>query len=563
MLRIPNPGSDIDGFIRIFRELFDALRTLETFDPDDMSRVLVERNLVTSSGFMGAAALARSYRRDRSRDALYNQSKMYSELLKALGWIHPTAQAALKFKFTYLGAHAAVARRDPVAFFSECLLGIVYPNKVLAARGDLRLRPFTAILRTMKALDGLLCRDEMIVGPLCLSDDRDEAAIDPMLEMLRRIRRNRSLFVELEQASRRWGITLNTMANYTRFPMAALRWTGWAERKRVSDIYGLSMPFLVLTDKGRRAIAHLDLLSDIRSDDVSSLSQDSKDSVVRLGFYQLLDRAGFDVRALDDQIDHDRRRAASALSLDDPRVLFSPFQELSLSYLATVFPDVSGATQRDESGSAWQARAERVTPVTFRVTVSTAAGHEASNQEVRQLFENVLSDAHDRKAAIDELSRRYRRSNRDEFYPLVASLFCALGYVCELSRPGVNAQRYDAIIRDSEHTIPIEIKSPGEEECLSVKAVRQALENKVVLLARRPFPTRRHTTSLVVGYKLPADRSEVFSLIRDIRSAYDLVIGILDFNSLLRLAAMTVLDGKRHDHNALTNLYGIADVSDV
>jgi hypothetical protein len=131
MLRFPNPGSDISSFIRVYQELFDSLRHLSTFKLDDMSKVLVQRNLATSSGFMGEEALVRSWREDRSRDSLYNQSKSYSELYKLLGWIHPTPQSALQFRFTYLGAHVAEAWRDPVAIFRESILGIAYPNAIL------------------------------------------------------------------------------------------------------------------------------------------------------------------------------------------------------------------------------------------------------------------------------------------------------------------------------------------------------------------------------------------------------------------------------------------------
>jgi len=139
-----------------------VLRQRSAFGLDDMSKALVECNLATSSGYMGEEALLRSTREDRSRDPLYNQSKMYSELFKVLGWLHPSPTSALRFRFTYLGAHVVEARRDPSAIFRESILGIVYPNAILNVKGNYALRPFATILRTIEALDGLLCRDEMI-----------------------------------------------------------------------------------------------------------------------------------------------------------------------------------------------------------------------------------------------------------------------------------------------------------------------------------------------------------------------------------------------------------------
>ena len=76
MIRFPNPGSDINSFIRIFIELFEALEDKDTFDLDEFTAVLIDRQLATSCGYTGQQALTRSTRKDRSRDPLYNQSKM-------------------------------------------------------------------------------------------------------------------------------------------------------------------------------------------------------------------------------------------------------------------------------------------------------------------------------------------------------------------------------------------------------------------------------------------------------------------------------------------------------
>ena len=85
-------------------------------------------------------------------------------------------------------------------------------------------------------------------------------------------------------------------------------------------------------------------------------------------------------------------------------------------------------------------------------------------------------------------------------------LFRVMGLDCQASRPGDNGARWDAIIVDSEESIPIEIKSPTEEQHLSLKAIRQALENKVILLSRETHPTLPETTSLAVGYSTACPR---------------------------------------------------------
>ena len=84
MIRFPNPGSDIDNFVAVYNAAFDQLYG-QLFDLDDFVAAVVKENLATSSGYMGKAAIARSTRPDRSRDPLYNQLKMYSEIFRALG----------------------------------------------------------------------------------------------------------------------------------------------------------------------------------------------------------------------------------------------------------------------------------------------------------------------------------------------------------------------------------------------------------------------------------------------------------------------------------------------
>ena len=567
MLRFPNPGSDIDSFIRIYRELFEALRERASFGLDDMSGVLVERNLATSSGYMGEEALRRSYNQDRSRDALYNQSKMYSELYKVLGWIHPLPESALHFRFTYLGAHVVAAQRDPAALFRESILGIAYPNAVLNVRGEHILRPFATILRTIGALGGLLCRDEMIVGPLCLENDTDDEKFDSMIHMLHSLRGDwRRLESRLNKVSQERGISTTTMENYTRFPLAVLKWLGWTESQRNRDVYGRSIVFLVLTSEGEEAIREVEACHDVRAADLESLNEETRYAIARIGLYQMLERAGFDIEPVHDVLARDMKQAAPYLGDTLRPLLFSPFQELSPTLSSGLFPTVSGTREATAS------RLDAVVPVsllprlssTVALSVSDAHTHLDVDPTLVGMLQTaslkVGSDLFDIASYIAEMQRT---ANKDEFYPLIARLFRALGYTCEHSRPGVNYQRWDALIIDSHYSIPIEIKSPGEEEFLSVKAVRQALENKVILLSRKPYPTHPNTTSLVVGYNLPNDRSEVASLVADIYKAFGIIIGIIDLRSLVYLVAATVLQGKHHDVEQLRGLHGIIDVADI
>lgn len=53
------------------------------------------------------------------------------------------------------------------------------------------------------------------------------------------------------------------------------------------------------------------------------------------------------------------------------------------------------------------------------------------------------------------------------------------------------------MIPDDAYSIPVEVKSPTEEEMLSVKAIRQATENKSIVTARKPYKTSYEVSTFV------------------------------------------------------------------
>ena len=225
---------------------------------------------------------------------MYNQSKMYSELFKVLGWIHPLKRK-LDFQFTYFGAHIVEAKLNPSAIFEQAALGIAYPNEVLNIKGSYQLRPFATFLRTLGALDGLLSRDELIVGPMCLDNDRDNRLFNNMIEEIRNLRGSwQALNDRMKAIAALRNISLNTMKNYTRFPLAVLRWMGWTKDETNKVVYDKSIKFKKLTDKGYRVLELIEESKDIRKIDLERIDGATKDAITRLSFYQILKRAGFD-----------------------------------------------------------------------------------------------------------------------------------------------------------------------------------------------------------------------------------------------------------------------------
>lgn len=570
MLRIANPGSDIDGFIRIFGVLFEELVDRQPFTLDDMSEAMVRNNLATSCGFMGEKALELSTRSDRSRDPLYNQSKMYSELYRTLGWIHPTERDRLRFYFTYLGAHVAHAVEDPRALTRESLLGIAYPNEVVDVKAECSLRPFACILRTFASLDGLLCRDEMIVGPLSLGDDRDDRGFEAMVAMIRRFRATPGALEEAIAAIERTrGITKTTMENYTRFPLAALTWAGWATKSRRKDIYPKSTVFLELTEPGRRAVSNVAAMKDVRARDLAELTSEERNAVCRLAAHAMLERAGFDLEPIAEQLRADRdvcEGSGKAREYAVRQLLFSPMQELAPRICDECFPVVGTRidASRTPSERARGAGSSAAVPArqTHTLRLRRTATRKLSRSPLRDELEGLVGAASgDTIRAAERFATAHATDTQTAFYPLVAELFTIAGVEATTSRAGVNYQRFDAIIPHTARSIPIEIKSPSKELFLSAKAVRQAAENKVVLLAREGFKTDREATSLAVGFNAPNDRSEVIGMIDDMRKAFGIRIGVVDLRTLVQAAMLAIVDGRVLAHDELVELHGFMELS--
>jgi hypothetical protein len=536
MLRIPNPGSNIDEFIRIFQDLHPFLKDKTNFDLDDITAAMIAKNNVTSQGAIGAEALRRSRREDRSLDGLYNQSKMYSELYRSLGWIHSTS-SSLTFCITTLGHHLATAA-DPKALTRECLLGIAFPNEVLNVKGNQSLRVFGTILLTIAEL-GTLSRDEMTAGPMCIADDTNPRLVATMIHNLRQMRRRPGALDRcLDEISSTRNIKRgSTMTNYTRFPMAALPWAGWATKSRGG--------MLTVTAEGRVAAERIRAIRDFRLDDFIAAPDGVKGALIVSTSYRMLERGGFDLDAVSNTLVRDERAIYDAGYCGE--LLFSPFQQLARSTIALHAKEMlvtEGIDAIDSTTAELETGISTKRPTAMAMLVQVTTGIHQTFDRAQQLEQELVKVLTAVEGQIDKAAEffihKFAQANKDVFYPLVADLFAVVGFDCRLSRAGVNNVREDALIVDDHNSIPIEIKSPGEEPEISVKGVRQALENKIILLSRKGNPTRPSTTSLVVGFNPPNERSEVHELIDDIHHAFHVNVGIIDFRTLLMLALKRV-----------------------
>lgn len=559
MIRIPNPVSNVDVFIRVFLDIYPQLMGRDDFQIDDISSAMIDTHNVTSQGAIGIEALNRSTRHDRTRDPIYNQSKMYVELFRTLGWIHSTSSGLIN-TVTLLGDHVAQAL-NPKTLMKECLLGIAYPNEVLAVTDSQKIRVMGVILQSMKALD-FITRDEMMAGPMSIDNDTVSQSRNTMFETLRRCRRQPGeLNNLLEAIATRDRIKVNpTMQNYTRIPIAAIVWAGWGVKENRTDIRA--------TQEGIDFAERYSNSNDLRVNNFLALPDTIKPDFIRFCHYQMLERSGFDTSSIASYFAQLRMTLQSSGLFSSLEFTFSPFQQLSRATLMQWTPDLinrqtSIGQASDELPASHASIGYRSEPVRINCEILPFPVPKQEEGSIAEIIKHELDSGIDGDIIIERIMADYRLMKKEEFYPAVADLLTIIGYDCLVSRAGQNYSRADAIITIADESIPIEIKSPTEEIEISLKAIRQALENKIIFLSRQFYSTSKASNSLVVGYKIPNQRAEVFELIEDIYTTYGIKIGVLDVSSLLKAVVITLSLGKQVYFKNLHLIKGVIIVADT
>ena len=571
MLRFPNPGSTINNFVEVYTAAFQQLDG-QVFSLDSMVAAIVEGNLATSSGYMGAEAISRSTRPDRSRDPLYNQLKMYAELFRALGWIHPTEQSALNFTFTLLGREIAEAKQHYLPLMGETVLGISHPSHILDIKGGHELRPFACLLLTMLASDNALSRDEMIVGPLSVGSDRSEDSVPRVAALIDTLRAgSENIAPALAKVAAEQNVQVNTLKNYTRWPIAVMRDLGWTEKARRSfRSGGRAFEVHQLTEAGIRVAEGVSASADLRLDQVDQLPFEEKAAVSVHAHYRMLERAGFDLEPVNLKLEQQEQALGRALTLlgvpQGRPLLFSPFQSLSTADIGMIFPpsEIAVSVEEREATASGTVVGRGSRDHLFVQPIFVPQAHEGGGEGETAELEEELRAIREVHPSAEEAAAAFAQSRvsdtQTQFYPLVSGLFRLLGFKSENSRPGVNYQRWDGWVNLDGTVAPIEIKSPTEEIALSTKAIRQALENKVILLARGGLETTEGTSTLIVGYQIPNERGEMSTLIDDVFETFNISIGVIDLRTLALLAIRSVTEKLTVQSDQLVTLRGFLHV---
>jgi hypothetical protein len=559
MIRFRNPISDIRILIENFKMIYAEFSDFEFFTLDNIAEFFARENLASSSGYTGDEALKRSYLiKDDSRKSMKMQAKSYSELYRILGWI-TSYEKNLNFRFTFLGVHLALSGDDSSLLYEECLLGIIFPNNILKVKfGDIN-KPFLNILSFAEKLEGRIIRDEIIIGPMNLSNGFLDKEINDKVEIIKNLRKSgriENINDEIAKIAAFNKMEVNSVRNLTRFVISSIVYVGWFE-KQSQFLYGNRKELLFLTEKGYKKA---ESLRKIRNIDGNTLEPNSKfaKQVSYISLLQMFCRSGYQVK--EEVLEFERRKDYLKDSLQGIEFLFSPFQFFSKNELDIVLSDLK-VKEGKESRSVLIENELETSKLSTKFSINPNKTQKLKRDKDKEtILKKIKSKSPNVEDAISLFLDEVIKMNQIDFYPLVGSM---LSHVFNrrtiASTVGNNNQRYDLLIFDEKFSIPVEIKSPTEELFLSVKAIRQAIENKVILLARKSYNTRFEISTFACGYRLPNERSEVYKLIEEVYEVLKINIAILDIETLTRAFIYCSESNNYYDISSFANKRGIID----
>ena len=563
MIRFRNPGTQYTTQIQVFKELYKEYKDAPNFSLEDMAATIAKTKLMTAYGYAGDAALALSKTDNDSLNSTKMNAKMYAEVFRLLGWITSAGKSSYPLVFTYIGEHVACSD-DVLPLYEQCVLGINNPQEIMDVKYSENVRFFKAALFSLEDLDGIMYKHELCLGPMSINDlDNDQYK-----RMVAYLGQLRGAYSRYESAYKKLCDKLDVKPtlpdNSTRLPIAFMKTCSWIESYRTKDLYPpKSLECIRLTDHGKEVAKSLHNVKDLRLDEYEVYSEDKQRSLIRLGTYSMLYRSGYNLSPVKGVLDKDSQNCKDIL--EGKPLLFSPYQTLhheivddALSIKRTISGSHSSTTILPEVNRTdtliHDIKLNKVNDVTVSDQDSEIAGF-------RNLVEELKNNGLSKEKIINKIFSDCISDTQTKFYPFIAMLFRVMGFDCQASRPGDNGARWDAIIVDKNESIPIEIKSPTEEQHLSLKAIRQALENKVILLSRETHPTLPETTSLAVGYYNPNDRAEVMNLMNDFKNAYGYSIGVLDLKTILTIAVTIILESKMFDVEKFNRLEGFGNAT--
>ncbi|MDO0983522.1 hypothetical protein [Staphylococcus hominis] len=558
MIRLPNPGSDLDQMVKIFKILYSELSDYSSFTLDNMAQVMTAKNVASSNGFIGKEALNRSYAtKDKSRNGIFNQAKMYAEVFRLFGWIASVEESALVYNFTYFGVHVVKAKNyKPI--IEESLINMHFPNNLVNVKFDNKSSIFKTILLFIEKLENYICRDEIILGPMNIKDDRSNELQESVkyINSLRKIGSKEILSKALVDMREKNNISESTASNYTRIIVAALKYTGWTKEVR-KKIYGRSQIFLELTEYGHKILNYLKNSQLIISRDLLDLSENDIEILSKIGILELLKRCSFDTSEDLCKLENEKKQIEKKFKKN---VIFNPFQSLKPNEVVKYIPEseIENSDCKTKNFSIENSLIKEKDELR-EISSEFSNNYFKENNAFVEIY-GLINQGLSYSEILEELYKKAGEMKQKQFYPLVADLFNIIFNLKSWApQSGVNYERHDVIIQDEKYSIPVEVKSPKEEIMLSVKAIRQAVENKIIMLSRNNerYNTQFETASFAVGFNIPNKRSDVYFLIDDIKTVYNINIAIIDIKTLYKAAIYCILNNKHYKIEDFNNYNGV------
>ncbi|PRR74094.1 hypothetical protein [Clostridium thermopalmarium] len=569
MLRFRNPGTQYSTQVQVIKQLYNSLGSQAYFTLEDMAIVIAQGKLMTAYGYAGDDALRLSNTDQESMNSALMNAKMYAEVFRMLGWVTPYGEKSYPLVFTYIGIHVALSKGDCSRLYEQCVLGINNPTELTDRMSyDEKVRFFKCALRSFIDLGGVMYKHELCLGPMSVNDE-NEIEYQAMIKKISELRGNyQNLKTAFSDLADSLGMKTTPVDNCTRLPIAFMKSCNFVESYTTRELYNKSLSCLKITQHGIDTYNAIREMKDLRLDEFKSYGKDIQMALIRLGIYSMLERSGYDMTEVETIIQADKEKCSTIL--EGKELLFSPYQTIKRDLIEEALGIEMGKGETSQNNittfeSTVNERESLSIAQTWTLNVSEEAAMELLTEAEDIEFINEVNQlklaGNSSKEIVDMIFKNNATATQTTFYPLISTLFKIMGFNCSFSRPGDNGARWDAIIDDVSRSIPIEIKSPTEEQHISIKAIRQALENKIILLSRKTHITSPEVTTLAVGYYLPNDRAEVSRLISDFKETYGYKIGVIDLKSLLSIAVSILVDGKGFDKENLYVLEGLVNAN--
>lgn len=257
MIRLPNPKSDIQEYIKIIAVINAYVQKVQnsSFNFDDISKSLTQIGNISSQKAFGSKAMEASFREDKSLDSVFNQSKALSEVLRLLGFIVSEGNQHT-FRITQFGKYVATyhdttrddIRSEILKLISYVFLNVNFKHPQIIANDNISVKPFLATLLLLPKIENFITKEEFNFFILPLENDSDSSLNDTAKEILM-CRTQKGYFQKSKQnVLKLRGISENTASNYTRIPLAFYKSFNLLRKDTVKNIASLKN---YLTDKSR------------------------------------------------------------------------------------------------------------------------------------------------------------------------------------------------------------------------------------------------------------------------------------------------------------------------